>query len=75
MNSNLLVVDDNPAVLAALSELLEPLSEKVLCIKSPELIPGIENIFLLVIIDQFAGIYKQGFESSDFIIPYPILID
>jgi len=41
MNSNLLLVDDNPAVLAALSELLEPLSGKVLGIRSPELIPGI----------------------------------
>jgi len=41
MKGKLLIVDDNPAVLSALSELLEFLSEKVLCIKSPEFIPGI----------------------------------
>lgn len=41
MNSKVLIVDDNPAVLSALSQVLEPLTEKTLCIKSPELIPGI----------------------------------
>jgi len=41
MGSSLLIVDDNQAVLAALNQLLESLSEKVLCVKSPELIPGI----------------------------------
>jgi DNA-binding NtrC family response regulator len=41
MKSKVLIIDDNPAVLAAISELLEPLTDKALCIKSPELIPGI----------------------------------
>lgn len=41
MSSSLLIVDDNQAVLAALSQVLEDLSDKILCIKSPELIPGI----------------------------------
>lgn len=41
MKSKVLIIDDNPAVLAALSELMEPLTEKTLCIKSPEFIPGI----------------------------------
>ena len=36
-----LIVDDNPAVLAALAQLLETEVEKVIGIKSPELIPGI----------------------------------
>jgi DNA-binding NtrC family response regulator len=36
-----LVVDDNPAVLAALAQLLESVVEKVIGIKSPQLIPGI----------------------------------
>jgi len=41
MNGRVLVVDDNPNVLAALNQLLEPQAEKVICIKSPGLIPGI----------------------------------
>lgn len=41
MSGKVLIVDDNPAVLSALSELLEPLSDKLLGIKSPALIPGI----------------------------------
>jgi DNA-binding NtrC family response regulator len=41
MKNNVLIVDDNPAVLAALSQLLEHEVEKVMGIKSPGLIPGI----------------------------------
>lgn len=41
MSGKLLIVDDNTAVLSALSELLESLSDKLLCVKSPDLIPGI----------------------------------
>jgi DNA-binding NtrC family response regulator len=40
-NHKALIVDDNPAVLAALAQLLETEIEKVIGIKSPELIPGI----------------------------------
>jgi DNA-binding NtrC family response regulator len=41
MDSGILIVDDNQAVLSALSHLFESLTDKILCIKSPELIPGI----------------------------------
>jgi len=37
----LLIIDDNPAVLTALSQLLEDEADKVIGIKSPEFIPGI----------------------------------
>jgi len=38
---NLLIVDDNPAILGALTQLLEGEADKVIGIKSPEFIPGI----------------------------------
>jgi DNA-binding NtrC family response regulator len=41
MKNNVLIVDDNPAVLSALAQLLEYEVEKVMGIKSPALIPGI----------------------------------
>lgn len=41
MSKNVLIVDDNQAVLAALGQLLEFDVEKVIGIKSPDLIPGI----------------------------------
>jgi DNA-binding NtrC family response regulator len=41
LNNTVLVIDDNPAVLSSLSQLLEYEVEKVIGIKSPELIPGI----------------------------------
>lgn len=41
MNNSVLIVDDNQAVLSALSQLLEYEVEKVIGIKSPALIPGI----------------------------------
>jgi DNA-binding NtrC family response regulator len=41
MKNSVLIVDDNQAVLAALSQLLEYEVEKVIGIKSPDLIPGI----------------------------------
>ncbi len=41
MKGAILVIDDNPNVLTALNQLLEPMAEKVICIKSPDLIPGI----------------------------------
>ncbi len=41
LKNTLLLVDDNPAVLASLGQLLESEVEKVIGIKSPELIPGI----------------------------------
>lgn len=41
IKGSILVVDDNPNVLTALNQLLEPQSDKVFCIKSPGLIPGI----------------------------------
>ncbi|TFH28079.1 MAG: sigma-54-dependent Fis family transcriptional regulator [Bacteroidia bacterium] len=41
LHNKALIVDDNPAVLAALAQLLETEVEKVIGIKSPELIPGI----------------------------------
>jgi len=37
----LLIVDDNPAILTALTQLLEEEADKVIGIKSPEFIPGI----------------------------------
>ena len=41
MKNSVLIVDDNPAVLSALGQLLEYEVEKVIGIKSPVLIPGI----------------------------------
>ncbi len=41
LKNTVLIVDDNPAVLSALGQLLEYEVEKVIGIKSPELIPGI----------------------------------
>jgi len=41
LNNSVLIVDDNAAVLTALGQLLEYEVQKVLGIKSPELIPGI----------------------------------
>ena len=41
MHKSVLIVDDNPAVLSALGQLLEYEVEKVIGIKSPALIPGI----------------------------------
>jgi len=41
MQHRVLIVDDNPAVLSALGQLLEYEVEKVIGIKSPALIPGI----------------------------------
>lgn len=41
MEGKLLIVDDNPAVLSALGQLLESEVEKVIGIKTPALIPGI----------------------------------
>jgi len=41
MKSKVLIVDDNPAVLSALGQLLEFEVDKVIGIKSPALIPGI----------------------------------
>jgi len=41
MKNKVLIVDDNPAVLSALGQLLEYEVEKVIGIKSPVLIPGI----------------------------------
>jgi len=38
---NLLIVDDNPTILGALTQLLEGEADKVIGIKSPEFIPGI----------------------------------
>ena len=40
-DNRVLIVDDNPTILAALAQLLESEVEKVIGIKSPELIPGI----------------------------------
>lgn len=40
-NNKVLLIDDNPAILAALAQLLETEVEKVIGIKSPEMIPGI----------------------------------
>lgn len=39
--ATLLIVDDNPAVLGALDQLLDSEVEKIIGIKSPELVPGI----------------------------------
>jgi DNA-binding NtrC family response regulator len=41
MRGSVLIIDDNPAVLSALGQLLEYEVEKVIGIKSPSLIPGI----------------------------------
>lgn len=41
LKNRVLIIDDNPAVLSALGQLLEYEVEKVIGIKSPELIPGI----------------------------------
>jgi DNA-binding NtrC family response regulator len=41
LKNTVLIVDDNPGVLSALGQLLEDEVEKVIGIKSPELIPGI----------------------------------
>lgn len=41
LKNSVLIVDDNPAILSALGQLLEYEAEKVIGIKSPDLIPGI----------------------------------
>jgi len=41
LKNSVLIIDDNPAVLSALGQLLEYEVEKVIGIKSPDLIPGI----------------------------------
>lgn len=41
LKNSVLIVDDNPAILSALGQLLEYEVEKVIGIKSPDLIPGI----------------------------------
>jgi DNA-binding NtrC family response regulator len=41
MKGTILVIDDNTNVLTALNQLLEPMAEELICIKSPDLIPGI----------------------------------
>jgi DNA-binding NtrC family response regulator len=62
----LLIVDDNPAVLAALSQLLESEVEKVIGIKSPDLIPGImetREIDLLIMDMNFSRGATDGAEG------------
>jgi DNA-binding NtrC family response regulator len=41
MKGNILIVDDNPGVITALSQLLEPEFGQVMAVSEPELIPGI----------------------------------
>jgi two-component system response regulator HydG len=41
MKGRILIVDDNPNVLSALQQLIETQVEKVICVKSPGLVPGI----------------------------------
>jgi len=62
----LLIVDDNPAVQAALSQLLESEVGKVIGIKSPDLIPGImetREIDLLIMDMNFSRGATDGAEG------------
>ncbi len=67
---NLLIVDDNPAVLTALSQLLEDEVDKVIGIKSPELIPGImetQEIDLFIMDMNFSRGVTDGQEGMDWL--------
>ncbi len=64
--ATLLIVDDNPAVLAALSQLLESEVEKIIGIKSPDLIPGImetREVDLLIMDMNFSRGATDGAEG------------
>lgn len=66
MKSKLLIVDDNPAVLAALDQLLETEAEKIIGIKSPVLIPGIletQEIDLIIMDMNFSRGSTDGREG------------
>ena len=66
MKSKLLIVDDNPAVLAALDQLLETEAEKIIGIKSPALIPGIletQEIDLIIMDMNFSRGATDGREG------------
>jgi len=66
LNSSVLLVDDNQAVLSALSQLLEYEVEKVIGIKSPGLIPGIvatQEIDVIVMDMNFSRGVTDGKEG------------
>jgi len=66
MNNSVLIVDDNPAVLSALGQLLEYEVEKVIGIKSPTLIPGIietQEIDLIIMDMNFSRGVTDGQEG------------
>jgi DNA-binding NtrC family response regulator len=69
-SSNLLIVDDNPAVLTALSQLLEDEVDRVIGIKSPEFIPGIvetREIDLFIMDMNFSRGATDGQEGIDWL--------
>jgi len=69
-SSTLLIVDDNPAVLTALSQLLEDEMDKVIGIKSPEFIPGImetREIDLFIMDMNFSRGATDGQEGIDWL--------
>jgi two-component system, NtrC family, response regulator HydG len=66
LKSKLLIVDDNPAVLAALDQLLETEAENIIGIKSPALIPGIletQEIDLIIMDMNFSRGATDGREG------------
>ena len=66
MKNSVLIVDDNPAVLSALGQLLEYEVEKVIGIKSPGLIPGItetQEIDLIIMDMNFSRGATDGQEG------------
>lgn len=69
-NSKVLIVDDNPAILAALTQLLESEVEKVIGIKSPELIPGIletQEMDVIIMDMNFSKGATDGQEGIDWL--------
>ena len=66
MKSKILIVDDNPAVLAALDQLLGTEAKKIIGIKSPALIPGIletQEIDLIIMDMNFSRGATDGREG------------
>lgn len=66
MKAKILIVDDSPAILSALNQLLESVSEKVIAIKSPELISGIletQEIDVIIMDMNFTRGATDGMEG------------
>jgi two-component system, NtrC family, response regulator HydG len=66
LKHKVLIIDDNPAVLAALDQLLESEAEKIIGIKSPAFIPGIletQEIDLIIMDMNFSRGATDGREG------------